>query len=66
MLFGIDVLYMSYHLNEPFSFVLTFFASNFIILISCALLIGFVLRIVTRLKSARREKIEESPVELKQ
>ena len=44
--FGIQVLVSAYSLNDPFSFVLTFFASNFIILISAALLVGFVYRMV--------------------
>jgi hypothetical protein len=39
--FGIRLLLASYQLNNPFYFLMTFFASNFIILISAALLIGF-------------------------
>ena len=45
--FGVHLLVASYQLNNPFSFLLTFFASNFIILISAALLIGFVYRLIT-------------------
>lgn len=45
--FGVKLLIASYQLNNPFTFLLTFFASNFIILISAALLIGFVYRLVT-------------------
>jgi len=45
MLLGIDVLMGAYRLNDPFSFMLTFFASNFIILISATLLIGFAARL---------------------
>ena len=44
--FGVKLLIASYQLNNPFTFLLTFFASNFIILISAALLIGFVYRLV--------------------
>ena len=44
--FGVHLLIASYQLNNPFHFLLTFFASNFIILISAALLIGFVYRMV--------------------
>ena len=43
--FGIEVLVGAFSLKEPFSFILTFFASNFIILISSALLIGFIFKI---------------------
>jgi hypothetical protein len=42
--FGIKVLLGAFSLKDPFSFILTFFASNFIILISAALLIGFLFR----------------------
>ena len=51
--FGIQVLISAYSLNDPFSFVLTFFASNFIILISAALLVGFVYRMVTYYRQSR-------------
>ena len=44
--FGVHLLIASYQLNNPFHFLMTFFASNFIILISAALLIGFVYRMV--------------------
>lgn len=43
--FGIEVLKSSYRLNDPFSFILTFFSSNLIILISAVLVIGFLFRI---------------------
>ena len=48
LLFGINLLISAYQLNDPFSFVMTFFASNFIILISAALLLGFVMRVIAR------------------
>ena len=43
--FGIYLLVAAYSLKDPFNFVMTFFASNLIILISAALLLGFVVRI---------------------
>ena len=48
ILFGVYLLVASYHLEDPFSFVMTFFASNLIILISAALLAGFLYRMITR------------------
>lgn len=48
LLFGIYLLISAYYLNDPITFVMTFFASNFIILISAALLLGFIMRIVKR------------------
>lgn len=55
--FGVHLLIASYQLNNPFSFLLTFFASNFIILISAALLIGFVYRIVTAYRYIKKMKL---------
>jgi len=53
IIFGIDLLYMAYQINEPFSFIMTFFASNLIILISATLLLHFILKIVTYVKNVR-------------
>lgn len=53
--FGILVLIGAYGLNDPFSFILTFFASNLIILISAVLVFGFIYRMVT----CRRPRTEE-------
>lgn len=50
LFFGIYVLIAAYGLKDPFSFVMTFFASNLIILISCALLAGFVFQMFRVLK----------------
>ena len=44
--YGIELLISSYELKEPYTFLMTFFASNFIILISAALIIGFAYRMV--------------------
>ena len=48
LLFGISLLIAAYRLKDPFTFVMTFFASNLIILISAALLVGFIFRIFAR------------------
>jgi hypothetical protein len=45
--YGIRLLISAYELNDPFTFLMTFFASNFIILISGTLIIGFVYRMIT-------------------
>ena len=42
LIFGIQLLISAYQLNEPGTFILTFYASNFMILISGALLVGFI------------------------
>jgi len=45
LLFGVHLLIAAYNLDNPFYFIMTFFASNLIILISAALVIGFVIRL---------------------
>jgi len=50
ILFGIDLLIMAYRINDPFSFIMTFFASNLIILISCTLLLIFIVNMVKNVR----------------
>ena len=45
--YGIQLLIGAYDLKDPFIFIMTFFASNFIILISGTLVFGFAYRMVT-------------------
>ena len=54
ILFGIDLLRMAYHISDPFSFIMTFFASNLIILISATLLLSFILKMVSTGKKSRQ------------
>jgi hypothetical protein len=42
--FGVSLLVASYGLDDPFSFIMTFFASNLMILISLTMILGFALR----------------------
>lgn len=46
LFFGIQLLISAYGLKDPYTFIMTFFASNFIILISAALIIGFAYRMI--------------------
>jgi uncharacterized membrane protein (DUF106 family) len=57
ILFGVYLLIAAYQLNDPFLFVMTFFASNLIILISAVLTLGFAIRLF------RSERKEEEPLE---
>ena len=50
MVFGIDLIIGSYTLSDPYSFIMTFFASNLIILISGALIAGFVYKMIVQYK----------------
>ncbi|MFO7753438.1 MAG: hypothetical protein R6V41_09995 [Desulfobacteraceae bacterium] len=45
-IFGVDLLIGSYSLENPFTFIMTFFAASFMILISLALMTGFIIRMV--------------------
>jgi heme/copper-type cytochrome/quinol oxidase subunit 2 len=47
LVFGVQLLISAYQLNDPTSFIFTFYASNFMILFSGALLVGFIYRLVT-------------------
>ncbi len=51
--FGIRLLISAYEHNDPFTFLMTFFASNFIILISGTLIIGFVYRMITAYRQSK-------------
>ena len=46
LLFGVCLLILAYHLNDPFRFIMTFFASSLMILISAALLLGFIVKMI--------------------
>ena len=53
LVFGIQLLVSAYQLNDPTSFIFTFYASNFMILFSAALLVGFIIRLVTTYRRTR-------------
>ena len=55
--YGIRLLISSYDLNDPFLFIMVFFAANFIILISATLIFGFTYRIIRAIRQSK--KIDE-------
>ena len=57
LVFGIQLLISAYRLNDPTSFLFTFYASNFMILFSGALLVGFIYRLVTAYRRAKSTNI---------
>lgn len=59
--FGIRLLVSAYKLNDPFTFLMTFFASNFIILISAALMIGFAYRMITAYRQSKNSDSGTGP-----
>ncbi len=60
LLFGIYLLIAAYHLKNPYTFIMTFFASNLIILISAVLIFGFVLRMIRVFKWIRTPEEREN------
>jgi len=61
LIFGIQLLVSAYRLNEPTSFIYTFYASNFIILFSGALLAGFIYRLVAAYRRTRNSQTQSLP-----
>ena len=55
LVFGIQLLIAAYQLKDPFSFLMTFFASNFIILISGTLIIGFAYRMISAYRQSKKQ-----------
>lgn len=63
LLFGIQLLVSAYHLNDPFYFILTFFSSNLIILISAAVVIGLAWQMVSALRDTHDQEDEPSDMD---
>jgi hypothetical protein len=51
--YGIRLLISAYEINDPFTFLMTFFASNFMILISGTLIVGFAYRMITAYRQSK-------------
>ena len=58
---GISLCRAAYDLNHPHQFILTFFSSNLIILISVVILLGAVLRMIGRLRHGHSPAAIDSP-----
>jgi len=63
LVLGIDLCRASFHLKEPYQFILTFFASNLIILVSAVLLAGLIARIVGRVRDRHQTPPHSDPSE---
>ena len=61
LIFGIQLLISAYRLNDPASFILTFYASNFMILFSAALLVGFIYRVVVTYRRSKKVPPQSHP-----
>lgn len=54
LIFGVDLLSGAYSLDDPFNFIMTFFAACLIILISLTLLMGFIIKMARVYKRTRK------------
>lgn len=54
LMVGVQVFKMAYTLKDPFSFIMTFFASNLMIMISAVLMISFIWKMVAVARRLRR------------
>jgi len=54
LIFGVDLLLGAYSLDDPFNFIMTFFAACLIILISLTLLMGFIIKMARVYKRIRK------------
>ena len=62
LFFGIQVMIGAYKLGHPFTFMMTFFSASFIILISLALLAGFIIKAVNALKHDEKDSGDDETV----
>ena len=58
---GISLCIASYNLNHPQQFILTFFASNLIILISVVVIVAVIIRVIGRLRNSAPQAAVERP-----
>ena len=61
--FGIFLLITAYDLNDPFSFIMSFFAANLVILISATLTLGFTIQLVRFWRLSQRKDLPLAPHE---
>ena len=57
--FGLQMLIGAYTLNTPLTFILTYFASNLIILISAVLIAGFIYRWVVVIRLVKSDSADQ-------
>jgi ABC-type antimicrobial peptide transport system permease subunit len=59
LVFGINVLFSAYRLNNPHEFIMYFFSSNFMILISAAGLLWPVMNIYRRFRRSDNSPVKK-------
>ena len=63
LVLGIQILIRSYQLNNPFYFMMIFFSSNLIILISAVLMAGFLYRMLGVYRLIYKKKADDKETE---
>ena len=63
LLFGIYLLLCAYRLEDPFHFVMTFFASNLVILISATLMVGSGIRLFIGIRDRLKDSIKQEDMD---
>jgi membrane protein implicated in regulation of membrane protease activity len=53
LMFGIHVLVASFYLTDPFMFIMSFFGSSLMVLISAAILAGLIARTIREMRSGK-------------
>jgi hypothetical protein len=56
LLLGIEIVIYAYRLKNPYNFILSFFASNLIIMISLVILAGIIYRMIGVYRLIRHKK----------
>jgi uncharacterized Tic20 family protein len=57
--FGIYILIASFHMSDPFAFMISFLASTMIILFSAAIVAGLVVQMIKALRSDNGKQSKE-------
>jgi TRAP-type C4-dicarboxylate transport system permease small subunit len=57
LVFGLDLLAAAYRLEDPFTFIMTFFAASFVVLISAALAVTFVIKMIRVYRRIRAPRV---------
>jgi TRAP-type C4-dicarboxylate transport system permease small subunit len=57
LVFGLDLLAAAYRLDDPFTFIMTFFAASFVVLISAALAVTFVIKMIRVYRRVRPPRV---------
>ncbi len=59
LIFGIYILIISYHLENPLIFIPTFFSSSLMILVCLSLIAGLAIKGFTRLKKNKGDTVDQ-------